>query len=33
VATQLVLPLGVATYRVKIGPHSKATVGLLFEAK
>lgn len=33
VATQLVLPLGVATYRVKIGPHAKASVGLLFEAK
>lgn len=33
VASQLVLPLGVASYRVKIGPHSKASVGLLFEAK
>lgn len=33
VATQLVLPLHVATYRVKIGPHSKASLGLLFEAK
>lgn len=33
VKTQLVYPLGVATYRVKIGPHSQPLVGLLFEAK
>ncbi len=33
VKTQLELPLGVATYRVKVGPHTQPLVGLLFEAK
>ncbi len=33
VAAQAVYALEVATYRLKLGPTSKASVGLLFEAK